>query len=95
MMCIDLRQKRHTTSEHGSPNELNCDGESICTGIVTALSGIVDDSCNKKAYGDSPLVSGHNCSSDPFRGTVKEFVNISIIRIREWLRQTILIDTWG
>jgi hypothetical protein len=93
--CIDLRQKCHATSEHGSPNKLNCDGESIGTGVVTVLSGIVDDSCNKEAYGDSPLVSGHDCSSDPFRGTVKGFVNIGIIRARERPKQTILIDTWG
>ena len=59
-----LGKEEKTCGEDDGPKELDCDGDSVRSGIVPVL-GRVDDAVGEKdTDGDTELVTGHNCSSD-------------------------------
>ena len=59
-------QDEHTKDQNNGPGELNGDGDTVGTCIVTVMRGIVDDGGKKQADGDGKLVTSDNGATNPF-----------------------------
>jgi len=60
-----LREDEHTTSQDGSPDELNGQWDTVGTGIIPGVGSLVGASCEEKTNGDSQLVTTDDRSSNP------------------------------
>jgi hypothetical protein len=59
-------EDQHADNEDDSPGELDGDGDTVATGVVTVLGGVVDDGGEEETDCDGELVCADDCTTDPF-----------------------------
>lgn len=59
-----LGKEEETGSEDDSPEQLDCDGDSVRAAVVSVLGGVVDSRRQEQADGDAELVAGDESSTD-------------------------------
>ena len=57
----------HSDEKNDSPSELDSNRDSIRSGVVQVLRGVVNNGGEQQSDCNSPLIATDDCTSDPFR----------------------------
>ena len=63
-------EDKEESAKDESKNKLDTDGDTPCAGVVAVLSTVRSKRGAKETDGDSPLVTGNNCTTDPARSSL-------------------------
>ncbi len=61
-----LGQDQHPNGQDDGPGELYCDRDTVRTGIVTVLGGVVNNGGDEETDSNRKLIAADNSTADPF-----------------------------